>query len=110
MEKTVKGVADEEGAVGVAAGEAEAISAGGIGMVTTLVEKKNLGKTVIIIATIAMATEVVALVVTEAVETGEIAKGKFFTIFWAIIHGRVSRFFEITKNPIFCYDFKSQSE
>merc|ERR1711971_1168020 len=37
--------------------------------------KKNLGKTVIIIATIAMATEVVALVVTEAVETGEIAKG-----------------------------------
>merc|ERR1712183_143573 len=41
----------------------------------TLVEKKNLGKTVIIIATIAMATEVVALVVTEAVETGEIAKG-----------------------------------
>ena len=75
MEKTVKGVADEEGAVGVAAGEAEATS-GAIGMVTILVEKRNLGKTVIIIATIAMATEVVALVETEAVETGEIAKGK----------------------------------
>ena len=75
MEKTVKGVADEEGAVGVAAGEAEATS-GAIGMVTTLVEKRNLGKTVIIIATIAMATEVAALVETEAVETGEIAKGK----------------------------------
>ena len=59
----------------IAAGEAEAIS-GGIGMVTILVEKRNLGKTVIIIATIAMATEVVALVETEAVETGEIAKGK----------------------------------
>merc|ERR1719162_2227120 len=36
-------------------------------MVTTLVEIKNLGKTVIIIATIAMATEEVALVVTEVV-------------------------------------------
>ena len=75
MEKTVKGVADEEGAVGVAAGEAEEIL-GAIGMVTILVEKRNLGKTVIIIATIAMATEVAALVETEAVETGEIAKGK----------------------------------
>ena len=75
MEKTVKGVADEEGAVGEAAGVAEAIS-GAIGMVITLVEKRNLGKTVIIIATIAMATEVAALVETEAVETGEIAKGK----------------------------------
>ena len=50
MEKTVKGVADEVGAVGVAAGEAEATS-GAIGMVTILVEKRNLGKTVIIIAT-----------------------------------------------------------
>ena len=109
MEKTVKGVADEEGAVGVAAGEAEAIS-GGIGMVTILVEKRNLGKTVIIIATIAMATEVVALVETEVVEIGEIAKGKSFTIFWVIIHGIVSRFFEIAKTPIFCYDFRSQSE
>merc|ERR1711971_1112565 len=47
----------------------------GIGMVITLVEKRDLGKTVIIIATIAMATEVAALVETEAVETGEIAKG-----------------------------------
>ena len=71
----MKGVADEEGAVGVAAGEAEEIS-GVIGMVTILVEKRNLGKTVIIIATIAMATEVAALVETEVVETGEIAKGK----------------------------------
>ena len=71
----MKGVADEEGAVGVAVGEAGAIS-GGIGTVTILVEKRNLGKTVIIIATIAMATEVGALVETEAVETGEIAKGK----------------------------------
>ena len=82
MEKTVKGVADEEGAVGVAAGEAEATS-GAIGMVTILVEKRNLGKTVIIIATIAMATEVAALVETEAVETGEIAKGKTLLFFLA---------------------------
>ena len=104
MEKTVKGVADEEEAVEVAAGEAEAIS-GEIGMVTTLVEKKNLGKTVIIIATIVMATEVVALVETEAVETGEIAKGKSFTIFCASIQGIVSRFFEITKNPNFLLKF-----
>merc|ERR1712008_187059 len=37
----------------------------------TLVEIKNLGKTVIIIATIAMATEEVALVETEVVEAGE---------------------------------------
>ena len=76
----MKGVADEEGAVGVAAGEAEATS-GAIGMVTILVEKRNLGKTVIIIATIAMATEVAALVETEAVETGEIAKGKTLLFF-----------------------------
>ena len=80
MEKTVKGVADEEGAVGEAAGVAEAIS-GAIGMVTTLVEKRNLGKTVIIIATIAMATEVAALVETEVVETGEIGKGKTLLFF-----------------------------
>ena len=81
MEKTVKGVADEEGAVGVAAGEAEEEISGAIGMVTILVEKRNLGKTVIIIATIAMATEVAALVETEAVETGEIAKGKTLLFF-----------------------------
>ena len=80
MEKTVKGVADEEGAVGEAAGVAEAIL-GAIGMVITLVEKRNLGKTVIIIATIAMATEVAALVETEAVETGEIVKGKTLLFF-----------------------------
>ena len=74
MEKTVKGVAEEEGAVGVAAGEVEAIS-GGIGKVTTLVETKNLGKIVIIIETIVMATEGVAMVETEVVEAGE-AEGK----------------------------------
>ena len=74
MEKTVKGVAEEEGAVGVAAGEVEAIS-GGIGKATTLVETKNLGKIVIIIETIVMATEGVAMVETEVVEAGE-AEGK----------------------------------
>merc|ERR1712083_814929 len=60
---------------------------GGIGMVTTLVEKKNLGKTVIIIATIAMATEVVALMVTEAVETGEIAKGAIAKVVTEVVVG-----------------------
>ena len=80
MEKGGKGGGEGGGAGGGGAGVAEAIS-GAIGMVTTLVEKRNLGKTVIIIATIAMATEVAALVETEAVETGEIAKGKTLLFF-----------------------------